>query len=59
MAFDLDPLAVIEQRKRLYARAIPGDWLLFFPHDHYRPFCRVKWDQRGKPMAAGNERETR
>ncbi len=49
MAFDLDPLMVIEQRKRFYARAIPDHWLVFFPHDHHVPFCRVVLDERGRP----------
>lgn len=47
-AFDLDPLTVIEQRKRLYARALAEDWTLFFPHDHHTPFCRIQHDEKGK-----------
>jgi hypothetical protein len=49
MAFDLDPLMVIEQRKRFNTRAIAEDWLVFFPHDHHLPFCRVMPDERGRP----------
>ncbi len=49
MAYDLDPLTLIEQRKRFYARAIPEQWLVFFPHDHHLPFCRVELDERGRP----------
>jgi glyoxylase-like metal-dependent hydrolase (beta-lactamase superfamily II) len=55
MAFDLDPLTVIQQRKRFYARAIPEDWLVFFPHDHHLPFCRVKLDDRGRPTVRHNQ----
>ncbi len=58
MAFDLDPLMVIEQRKRFYARAIPEDWLVFFPHDHHTPFCRVELDERGRPAMRRENAET-
>ncbi len=51
MAYDLDPLTVIEQRKRFYARAIPENWLIFFVHDHHTPFCRIALDERGRPAA--------
>ena len=33
MSFDLDPLRVIEERKRFYARAMAEDWLVLFTHD--------------------------
>ncbi len=55
MAYDLDPLTLIEQRKRFYARAIPENWLVFFPHDHHTPFCRVELDERGRPAMRGEE----
>ena len=53
MGYDLDPLRVIEERKRFYARAIPERWLVLFPHDHATPMTRVVLDARGKPVAAG------
>jgi glyoxylase-like metal-dependent hydrolase (beta-lactamase superfamily II) len=49
MAYDLDPLTLIEQRKRFYARTIQERWLVFFPHDHHTPFCYVELDGRSKP----------
>ncbi len=49
MAYDLDPLTLIAQRKRFYARAIQEKWLVFFPHDHHTPFCQIDLDERGKP----------
>jgi glyoxylase-like metal-dependent hydrolase (beta-lactamase superfamily II) len=55
MAYDLDPLTLIEQRKRFYARAIPEQWLVFFPHDHHTPFCRVELDERGRPAVRREE----
>ena len=57
MGYDLDPLTVIEQRKRLYARAIPESWLIFFPHDHHTPFCRIELNERGKPIVRMNQAE--
>jgi glyoxylase-like metal-dependent hydrolase (beta-lactamase superfamily II) len=51
MAYDLNPLTVIEQRKRFYARAIPEQWLVFFTHDHDLPFCQVVLGEKGKPEA--------
>ena len=51
MGYDLDPLTVIEQRKRFYARAIPEKWLVFFTHDHHLPFCTVVLSEKGNPQA--------
>jgi glyoxylase-like metal-dependent hydrolase (beta-lactamase superfamily II) len=50
MGFDLDPLRVIEERKRFLARAIAEDWLVLFTHDHHVPAARLRWDERGKPV---------
>ena len=49
MGYDLYPLTCIEQRKRLYARAIPEEWLLLFTHDHRVPMGRVVLNDKGKP----------
>jgi hypothetical protein len=53
MGYDLDPLRCIEERKRLYTRAIPEHWLLLFPHDHDTPMARVALNEKGKPVVAG------
>jgi glyoxylase-like metal-dependent hydrolase (beta-lactamase superfamily II) len=50
MAFDLDPLTVIEQKKRFYARAIPEQWLVLFTHDHDTPMGRIGLSEKGKPI---------
>ena len=50
MSFDLDPLRVIEERHRFFARAIPEDWLVLFPHDHALPAVRLTLDARGRPI---------
>lgn len=55
MGYDLDPLRVIEQRKRFYARAIPEKWLLLFTHDHHTPFGYVEWNEKGKPVLSNQE----
>ena len=52
MGFDLDPLRVIEERKRFYRRAIPEQWLVLFTHDHQTPMAHVVLDDRGKPVLA-------
>jgi glyoxylase-like metal-dependent hydrolase (beta-lactamase superfamily II) len=52
MGFDLDPMRVIEERKRFYARAIPEDWLVLFTHDHQTPMARIALNEKGKPVIA-------
>ncbi len=52
MGYDLDPMRVIAERKRFYARAIPEQWLVLFTHDHATPFGRVQLDPRGRPVLA-------
>jgi len=52
MGYDLDPLRCIEERKRFYARAIPDQWLVAFPHDHDRPLARVALNEKGKPAVS-------
>lgn len=51
MGYDLDPLRCIEERKRFLARAVANRWLVTFPHDHGVPMAKVRWDERGKPVA--------
>jgi len=51
MAFDLYPLESIENRKRLYAEAIPNNWLLIFTHDPKTPMARVRKNEEGKLVA--------
>jgi glyoxylase-like metal-dependent hydrolase (beta-lactamase superfamily II) len=51
MAFDLDPLATIENRKRLYNEALPNDWLLIFTHDPKTPMAHIQKNEEGKLTA--------
>lgn len=54
MGYDLDPLRVIEERKRFYARAIPERWWVLFPHDHAMPAARITVNEKGKPVVDPN-----
>jgi glyoxylase-like metal-dependent hydrolase (beta-lactamase superfamily II) len=49
IGFDLDPLRVIEERKKFLERAIEGEWLVMFTHDHEVPAAYVEWNEKGKP----------
>jgi len=51
IAYDLDPLRCIEERKRFLARAIPEEWVVLFTHDHHTPAARVGLNEKGKPVA--------
>ncbi len=53
MAFDLDPLRVIEERKRFFVRAVTEQWLVLFPHDHRLPMTYLERDERGRVVARG------
>jgi glyoxylase-like metal-dependent hydrolase (beta-lactamase superfamily II) len=50
MGYDLDPVETIAQRKRLYQRAIPENWLVLFTHDHFTPMARIGLSDKGKPI---------
>ena len=44
MAFDLFPLDTIESRKKFYAEALPGKWLVAFTHDPAVPWAFLEMD---------------
>jgi glyoxylase-like metal-dependent hydrolase (beta-lactamase superfamily II) len=50
MGFDLDPLRVIEERKRFLAKAVAENWLVLFTHDHQVPMAHIQFNDRGKPV---------
>jgi glyoxylase-like metal-dependent hydrolase (beta-lactamase superfamily II) len=54
MGFDLDPLRVIEERKKFLQRAIEGGWLVMFTHDHHVPWAYLEWGEKGKPLVREN-----
>ena len=49
MGYDLDPLTTIAQKKRFYAEAIPGKWIVLFTHDHDTPLGQIALNEKGKP----------
>lgn len=51
IAYDLDPVRCIAERKRFYERAIPEEWVVLFTHDHHTPAARVRLNEKGKPVA--------
>jgi glyoxylase-like metal-dependent hydrolase (beta-lactamase superfamily II) len=52
MAFDLYPLETIESRTRWLTRAVEGNWLCGFGHDHEVAFARVAADAKVKFVVA-------
>jgi glyoxylase-like metal-dependent hydrolase (beta-lactamase superfamily II) len=52
MGYDLFPLEVIENRKKYYAEAIPGEWLTMFTHDPDIPWAYLE-QQEGKIRVKG------
>jgi glyoxylase-like metal-dependent hydrolase (beta-lactamase superfamily II) len=52
MAYDLFPLEAIENRKKYYAEAIPGQWLTMFTHDPDIPWAYLE-KQEGKIRLKG------
>jgi glyoxylase-like metal-dependent hydrolase (beta-lactamase superfamily II) len=54
MGFDLDPLRVIEERKKFLRPAIESEWLVMFTHDHHVPWAYLEWGEKGKPMVREN-----
>jgi glyoxylase-like metal-dependent hydrolase (beta-lactamase superfamily II) len=54
LGFDLDPLRVIEERKRFLAKAVAEKWLVLFTHDHEVPMGTVEWNEKGKPVIREN-----
>ncbi len=51
MAYDLFPLETIENRKRVYAEAVPGRWLMVFTHDPETPWAYLEADDAGGLVA--------
>ena len=41
MAYDLDPLAIMQEKTKLLKRAIKENWILFFEHDPYITAARI------------------
>ena len=52
MGYDLDPLRCIAERKKFLRRAIDGEWLVLFPHDHEVPMAWLGRDEKGKAIVS-------
>jgi glyoxylase-like metal-dependent hydrolase (beta-lactamase superfamily II) len=44
MAYDLQPIVTIEEKKKLYRDAVEKNWLLFFEHDPDIAACTIQHD---------------
>lgn len=47
MAYDTKPLVTLEDKKRFYEEAVPGDYVLFFEHDLYNECCTLQETEKG------------
>jgi len=47
MAYDLEPLKSLAEKKRVLPQAMEEQWVLFFEHDARRECARVEEDERG------------
>jgi glyoxylase-like metal-dependent hydrolase (beta-lactamase superfamily II) len=47
MAYDTRPLITLEDKKRFYKEAVPGDYILFFEHDLYHECATLEDGPRG------------
>ena len=57
MAYDLNPLDTLEEKRRLLGRAAAEGWLLFLEHDPLVATCRVRKTPRGfeaEPTSLGD-----
>jgi len=48
MAYDLSPIASIDNRKRYYQRAIPEGWLTVFTHEPQTPWGVIQKDEASR-----------
>jgi hypothetical protein len=48
MAYDLQPLTTIEEKKVVLAEALEDDGVLFFSHDPAMAACRLR-EEDGRP----------
>ena len=56
MGFDLYPLETIESKTKWLTRAIEGNWLCGFGHDHEVAFAKIAADSKTKFIMAADER---
>ena len=44
MAYDIDPVQTINEKKYLLSKIVDEDWIVFFEHDPIRQAAKVKFD---------------
>ena len=44
MAYDVQPMITITEKKELYSKAIENDWILYYEHDPDVIACTIKFD---------------
>ncbi|MEI8279172.1 MAG: MBL fold metallo-hydrolase [Bacteroidota bacterium] len=47
MAYDMRPLETMNEKKRLLAEAVAGNWVLFFEHDPINECCSLQKTDKG------------
>lgn len=47
MAYDIDPLLTLDEKKQFFAEALAKDSILFFEHDYYHECCTLKETEKG------------
>ena len=52
MAYDVQPMITIAEKKELYSKAIKNDWILYYEHDPDIIACTIKFD--GKHFIKNN-----
>ena len=46
MAYYIDPVKTINEKKYLLSKIVDEDWIVFFEHDPIRQACKVKYNGR-------------
>lgn len=59
MGYDLYPLDTIASRHRLYAQAVPNQWLVVYTHDHETPWSYIEMGEKGRPVARAVDATTK
>ena len=47
MAYDMNPLTTLNEKKSFLKEAVEGDYILFFEHDPVHKCCNLQQTERG------------
>ena len=47
MAYDMQPLVTLDEKKRFFSEAIENDYIIFLQHDFYNQCCTLKQTEKG------------